>query len=64
MSGAIKKAIHVTLSGEEFDFLKWLADRDGVSVGDEMKMLFNLQLREEMDLYEEEHLQEERGCKD
>ena len=64
MSGAIKKAIHVTLSGEEFDFLKWLADRDGVSFGDEMKMLFNLQLREEMDLYEEEHLQEERGCKD
>ena len=64
MSGAIKKAIHVTLSGEEFDFLKWIADRDGVSVGDEMKMLFNLQLREEMDLYKEEHLQEERGCKD
>lgn len=61
MSGAIKKAIHVTLSGEEFDFLKWLADRDGVLVGDEMKMLFNLQLREEMDLYEEERLQEERG---
>ena len=63
MSGAVKKAIHVTLSGEEFDFLKWLADRDGVSVGDEMKMLFNLQLREEMDLYEEEHLQEERGIR-
>lgn len=64
MSGAIKKAIHVTLSGEEYDFLKWLADRDGVTVNKEMKMLFNLQLREEQDLYEEEHLQEERGCKD
>ena len=58
---AVARTINLALSGEEFDFLKWLADRDGVSVGDEMKMLFNLQLREEMDLYEEEHLQEERG---
>lgn len=58
----VKRNIYVRLTDEEFDFLKWLAERDKVSVSEEMKMLFNLQLREEMDLYNEERLQEERGC--
>lgn len=58
----IRRNIYVRLSDEEFDFLKWLAERDKVSVSDEMRMLFNLQLREEMELYNEERLLEERGC--
>ena len=58
----IRRNIYVRLSDEEFDFLKWLAERDKVSVSDEMRMLFNLQLREEMELYNEERLIEERGC--
>lgn len=57
-----RRNIYVRLTEEEFDFLKWLAGRDKVSVSDEMKMLFNLQLREEMELYNEERLLEERGC--
>lgn len=58
-----KRNIYVRLTDEEFDFLKWLAERDKVSVSEEMKMLFNLQLREEMELYNEERLQEERESK-
>ncbi len=57
-----KRNIYVRLTDEELDFIKWLAGRDKVSVSDEMRMLFNLQLREEMELYNEERLLEERGC--
>lgn len=57
---ARNRNIKVTLHDEEYDFLKWLAKRDNVTVGEEMKMLFNLQLSEEMDLYLEE-MQQERG---
>ncbi len=55
---AKNRNIKVALHDEEYDFLKWLAKRDGVTVGEEMKMLFNLQLSEEMELYNEERLQE------
>jgi len=57
---ARNRNIKVTLHDEEYDFLKRLAKRDNVTVGEEMKMLFNLQLSEEMDLYLEE-MQQERG---
>lgn len=57
---ARNRNIKVTLHDEEYDFLKWLAKRDNITVGEEMKMLFNLQLSEEMDLYLEE-MQQERG---
>lgn len=57
---ARNRNIKVTLHDEEYDFLKWLAKRDNVTVVEEMKMLFNLQLSEEMDLYLEE-MQQERG---
>lgn len=56
------KRINVILTDEEVAFIKWLAKRDKVSAGEEMRMLFNLQLREEMELYNEERLLEERGC--
>ena len=59
----VKRRIDVILTDEEVDFIKWLAKRDKVSAGEEMRMLFNLQLREEMELYNEERLLEERGCK-
>lgn len=57
-----RRNIDVILTDGEMEFLKWLAKRDNITVKNEMRCLFNLQLREEMDLYEEEHLQEERGC--
>ena len=56
-----KRNIDVILTDEEMAFLKWLANRDGVTIKNEMRCLFNLQLREEMELYNEERLLEERG---
>ena len=58
---ARNRNIKVTLHDEEYDFIKWLAKRDGVTVSEEMKMFFNLQLSEEMELYNEERLQEKGG---
>lgn len=55
------KRINVILTDEGVAFIKWLAKRDKVTAGEEMRMLFNLQLREEMELYDEERLLEERG---
>ncbi len=55
----MNKHINVALTDEEIDFLKWLAKRDGVTVKAEMRLLFNLQLSEEMELYNEEWLKEE-----
>ena len=51
---ARNRNIKVTLHDNEYEFLKWLAKRDNVTVAEEMKLLFNLQLSEEMALYEDE----------
>ena len=56
-----RRRIDVVLTDEEVEFLKWLSARDKATFSDEMRMLFNLQLREEMELYNEERLLE-RGC--
>lgn len=56
-----RRNIDVILTDEEMDFIKWLAKRDGLTVKNEMRCLFNLQLREEMELYNEERLLEEGG---
>ena len=58
---AVNRNIKVTLHDNEYEFLKWLAKRDRVTVGEEMKLLFNLQLSEEMDLYEAEYAAEQEG---
>lgn len=55
---ARNRNIKVTLHDNEYEFLKWLAKRDNVTVGEEMRLLFNLQLSEEMTLYEAEWTQE------
>lgn len=57
----VNRNMDVRLTDEEFEFLKWLAKRDNVTIKNEMRCLFNLQLREEMELYNEERLQEERA---
>lgn len=54
MANIINKRIDVRLTEEELHFLKWLAKRDDQTLSEELKALFYLQLREEMDLYEEE----------
>lgn len=57
----VNRSMDVILTDEEFAFLKWLAKRDKITVKNEMRCLFNLQLREEMELYNEERLLEEGG---
>lgn len=54
MAKIIKKRIDVAFTEEEYKFIKWLADRDEITVQEELKQLFYLQLREERDLYLEE----------
>lgn len=55
---AIAKRIDVKLTDKELQLVKWLADRDGQTVSEELKTLFYLQLREEMELYEDEAKQD------
>ena len=55
---AIAKRIDVKLTDKELQFVKWLADRDDYSVSEELRTLFYLQLREEMELYEDEAKQD------
>ena len=54
----VNRNIKVALHDDEFAFIKWLAKRDKVTITEELKMLFNLQLSEEMALYEAEWRQE------
>ena len=54
MANIINKRIDVRLTEEEHKFLQWLAKRDDQTLSEELKTLFYLQLREEMDLYQEE----------
>ena len=53
--------IKAVLTDEEYNFIKWLAKRDKVTIGKELQILFNLQLREEMELYNDERLAEQKG---
>ena len=55
---AISKRIDVKLTDKEMQLVKWLADRDDYSVSEELRALFYLQLREEMELYEDEAKQD------
>ena len=55
---AIDKRIDVKLTDKEMQLVKWLADRDDYSVSEELRTLFYLQLREEMELYEDEAKQD------
>ena len=43
---AMQKRINVELSGEDLNFLKWLAKRDNVSMQEEMQMIFRTELEE------------------
>ena len=52
------KRIEVKLTDKEMQLVKWLADRDDYSVSEELRTLFYLQLREEMELYEDEAKQD------
>lgn len=55
---ATTKRIEVKLTDKELQLVKWLADRDDYTVAEELRTLFYLQLREEVDLYEDEARQD------
>ncbi len=55
---ATTKRIEVKLTDKELQLVKWLADRDDYTVAEELRALFYLQLREEMELYEDEARQD------
>lgn len=50
---AITKRITVNLTEEQMEFIKKLAEHDGCTISEAMQNLFYLQLREEMDYFEE-----------
>ena len=54
MANIINKRIDIRLTEKEYRFLQWLAKKDDQTLNEELKTLFYLQLREEMDLYEVE----------
>lgn len=45
-----KKRVDIGLRKADVKFLQWLAERDGVTLHDEIKQLFYLQLQEEQDI--------------
>lgn len=50
----VNKRIDVHLTDEEYEFLRWLAERDRVSIQTEMCMIFTLEFENCKTLYEEE----------
>lgn len=53
MTENINKRISVTLTPKEYEFIKVLAERDNQTVNQTLQNLFYLQLREEMEYFEE-----------
>lgn len=51
---AIKRRVEVALTEEEARFIKWLAERDGVTEQQELKQIFYTELQQLEDLYLEE----------
>lgn len=49
----INKRISITLTQKEYEFIKILSKRDNTSVSETLQNLFYLQLREEIDYFEE-----------
>ena len=56
---AINKRVSVALTEEEYSFIQWLRDRDGVTEQRELQQIFYTELSALMDLYLEEMKQEQ-----
>lgn len=52
------KRINIYLTEEEQKFIKWLAKRDNITFQHEMRIIFQLELEHEMELYKEEMMME------
>ena len=50
------KGFRVELQDDEYEFIKKLAKYDGITVRQEVQALLSLQIREEVELEEEQHL--------
>lgn len=53
-----KYRIEVTLNDHQQEFIEWMAERDHQSFREELRTIFYLQLREDLELYYEEMITE------
>ena len=59
----MNKRINIWLDEEEMKFIKWMAKRDSVTVMREMQMMFQTELDQCRELYEDEmKMGADRGC--
>ena len=49
------KNIKVSLDDATYDFIRWIAKRDGVTITEELQNMFYLQLHEDMNYYNDEY---------
>ena len=54
MAHVTKKRIDILFTEAEMEFLEWQAKRDGKTVNDEIRMILQLELDYEMELYKAE----------
>lgn len=54
----MNKRIEVPLTDDELKFIKWISKRDGVSVQEEMQMIFKTELRALIDLHESDMMED------
>ena len=57
----MRKRIDVYLNDEEMAFVKWLADRDNLSLSRELVIIFTTELAQLMDLYQDEYREDKEG---
>lgn len=58
MAKIYTKRIEVRLTEEDMEFVKWMAERDGVSVQRELWQFYNVEFEQCKELYMDEMLQE------
>lgn len=51
---AIEKKMIISLTEQEDDFIKWMAERDNLSYAAELRLIFTTELFHQMELYLDE----------
>ena len=55
MANVINRSVKVTLTADEYNFIKWLAKRDKVKITTELKQIFYTEFGELWGLFESEY---------
>ena len=56
----VTKRIEVVLTDEDMEFVKWMAERDGVTIAQELKQFFYVEFEQCKTLYLDEMKMEEQ----